>query len=168
MNVKDIKGEVMASSAYLDGKQIGVNLTMTLPGITPSTVEIVAAGGTIELPVYSKLEAMEASITLQGIHGDVIKKLTPERHNLTVNIVQHSVGADKSKHEHIKAHLEVVPKEMPGIESTFGEQTETELPLSVLSYKLIVDGKVVLHVDPIKAIYKVNGKNYAKDYTSKI
>ena len=163
MDIKDLKGAVLASSIYIDGKQVAVNATITLPEITPATTEVMGAGGTIELPVFSKLEAMEASITLPGINGDVLKMLSPERHTLTANIVQQSVGADKSKAEHIKATLEVVPKTVPAIEATYGEAAETEHAFSVLSYKLAVGGKVVLKADPVKGIYKVNGRDYMND-----
>lgn len=163
MQVKDMKGAILASSVYLGGKQIAVNASLTLPEVTPATVEVMAAGGTIELPVHSKIEAMEASITLQGINGEALGLLTPERKRLTANLVQQSVGADSSKAEHVKATLEVVPKTVPSIEATYGEASETEHTFSVLSYKLSVAGKVVLHVDPVKGIYKVNGTDYAKD-----
>lgn len=168
MDIKDLKGAILASSVYIDGKQAAVNAALTLPEITPSTVEIMAAGGTIEVPVFSKLEAMEASITLQGINGDVLDQLTPERHWLTCNLVQQSVGADASKAEHVKATLIVIPKTVPSIEATYGEASETEITFSVLAYKLTVDGKVRLHVDPVKGYYKVNGKNYGKEITSLI
>lgn len=168
MDVKDLKGAVLASSIYIDGKQVAVNATVTLPEITPATVEVMAAGGTIEMPVFSKLEAMEAAVTLQGINGDVLKMLTPERHRLTCNIVQQSVGADSSKAEHVKANMEVIPKTVPAIEATYGEASETELTFAVLSLKLSVGGKVVLHVDPVKGIYKVNGTNFTKAITSMI
>ena len=52
---------------------------------------------------------------------------------------------------------------MPAIEATYGEAAETEHAFSVLSYKLAVGGKVVLKVDPVKGIYKVNGRDYMND-----
>lgn len=168
MDVKDLKGAVLASSVYIDGKQAAVNATLTLPEVTPATVEIMAAGGTVEVPVFTKLEAMEASITLQGINGDVLDMLTPDRHRLTCNLVQQSVGADASKAEHVKAVLVVIPKTLPSIEATYGEASETEITFSVLAYKLTVGGKKVLHVDPVKGYYYVNGTNYGKDITKLI
>jgi P2 family phage contractile tail tube protein len=168
MDIKDLKGAVLASSVYLDGEQSAVNATITLPEVTPATVEVTAAGGTIELPVFTKLEAMEATLAVNGVNGGILKKLTPERHRLTCNIVQQSVGADASKAEHVKASLEVVPKTIPAIEATYGEAAEQEITFSVLSYKLSIAGKVVLKIDPVKGIYKVNGKDYSKEITAMI
>lgn len=168
MDVKDLKGAVLASSVYLDGKQIAVNATLSLPAITPSTTEVTAAGGVVELPVFTKLEAMEATLTLPGINSETMKLMTPERKQLTANIVQQSVGAESSKAEHVKASLVVVPKSLPGIEATYGEASESEHTFSVLSYKLSVGGKVIIHVDPVKGVYKVNGKDYSKEITALI
>lgn len=168
MDIKDMKGAIMASAVYIDGVQVAVNATLSLPEITPATIEVLAAGGTLELPVYSKVEAMEASLTLQGVNGEAIKLMTPERHRLTANLVQQSVGTEKNKAEHIKATLEVMPKTFPAIEATYGEAMELEHTYSVLSYKLAVGGKVILHVDPVKGIFKQNGKDYAKEITAMI
>lgn len=162
MKVTSLKGAVLATSIYSGGSQIGVNVTISLPEVTPSTTEVTAAGGTLELPVLTKLDAMEASLTKQGIDSEWLKALKPEPMDIIANIVQQSVAPDgTSTPQHIKAYLRAVPKTMPAIEATYGEAIEGEITFSVLSYKLTSDGSTFLHIDPVKGIYKVNGKDYA-------
>lgn len=169
MNIKNLKGAVLASSVYCDGFQIAVNATINLPEVAPETTEVTAAGGTLELPVTSKISAMEASISKQGIDRDWLNALQQKPYDLIVNIVQQSVGADGTNTpEHIKAFLRVVPKAIPAIEASYGELMEQEISLAVLSYKLVVNGSTYFHIDPVKGIFKVNGKDYNADILSMI
>lgn len=161
MKIQELKGAILATSVYCGGVQIGVNVAVTLPEVLPETTEVTAAGGTVELPVYSKLQGMEATVTKQGIDKAWLKAVTPDPQDLIVNIVQQSVSPDGiSTPEHIKAFLRVVPKGSPGVEASYGEASENEIAYTVLSYRLTVNGSTFLHADPVKAIYEVNGKDY--------
>lgn len=169
MKVTALKGAVLATSVYSGGSQIGVNVTISLPEVTPATTEVTAAGGTLELPVLNKLDAMEATVTKQGIGAAWLNALKPEPVDLIANIVQQSVSADgTSTPQHIKAYLRAVPKTIPAVEATYGEALEGDITFSVLSYKLTKDGKTYLHIDPVKGIYKVNGKDYAEQVRAMI
>lgn len=167
MKINNLKGAILATSVYSGGTQIGVNVSVTLPEVAPETTEVTAAGGSIELPVLTKLQAMEASVTKQGIDREWLQALTPEPQDLIANFVQQSVSPDgTSKPEHIKAFMRVVPKVIPGIEASYGEASENEITFSVFSYRLTVNGSTYLHADPVKGIYKVNGKDYMGGITS--
>ncbi len=167
MKIQNLKGAILATSVYAGGTQIGVNIAGTLPEVAPETTEVTAAGGIIELPVLSKLQAMEASITKQGIDAAWLKALQPEPFDLIMNFVQQSVSPDgTSSIDHIKAFMRVVPKVIPGIEGTYGEASENEITFSVFNYRLTVNGSTYLHADPVNGIYKVNGKDYMSKITS--
>lgn len=162
MEIQALKGACMASSVYADGVQVGVNIGVSLPEVAMTETEVNAAGGVIALPVWTKLEAMECSITKQGVDPEWLRCMKPEPFDLTVNIVQQSMQTDGTqKAEHIKAHLRVVSKGIPQIEASYGESMEQEVKLSVISYKLIVDGAEYLHVSPKDGIFSVNGKDYS-------
>lgn len=163
MNIQSLKGAVQATSAYIDGVQISVNCTVRLPEVTPATAEINGAGGTIEIPIPTRIEPMEAGLTVQGVSREWLDKLTPEPHTFVANIVQQKVGVDgSSTPEHIKATIKGVPKLDPAIEGSVGEGMELEITIAVHSYKLAINGTTVRHIDPIKGLYKINGKNYAE------
>lgn len=169
MRVQDLKGAVAATSVYFNGRQLAVNATVSLPNPTPTISEVTAAGGTVEIPVHSKIDPMECTITLHGVDKAWLNAITPEPGDLIVNIVQTSVSANGvSEPEHIKAYMRAVNKTEPGIEASYGENIEPELVFSVLSYRQTVNGETYRHFDPIKGIYKVNGKNYADKITAMI
>lgn len=163
MTFKDLKGAYIATSVYAAGDQIGVNIPVTLPEITPVTAEIQAAGGKIELPVWQKVEAMEASITLTGIDKNFLRAMTPEPFDLIINIAQQSVAADGSSSvDHIKVFLRVVPRSAPSLAVTPDESGENELPFSVLSYQLYLNGEKLFEIDVLKGKCLINGKDYSK------
>lgn len=161
MKIQELKGAILATSVYCGGVQIGVNVAITLPDVMPETTEVTAAGGVIELPVYSRLQGMECTVSKQGIDKAWLQAVTPDPQDLIANIVQQSVSPDGiSTPEHIKAFLRVVPKGAAGISATYGEASENEITYSVLSYRLTANGSTFLHADPVKGIYEVNGKDY--------
>ena len=167
MKIQNLKGAILATSIYSGGKQIGVNLTITLPEVTPETTEANAAGGTIELPVCSKIAAMETTISKQGIAPEWLQTLSHDPVELIANIVQQSVSPDgTSSVDHIKVFMRAALKNIPGIEASYGETSENELVFSVLSYRLTVNGRTYLHADPVNGIYKVNGKDYMGEIKS--
>lgn len=167
MKIQNLKGAILATSVYCGGKQIGVNVTITLPEVTPETTEANAAGGTIELPVCSKIAAMESTVSKQGVDPEWLQTLSHDPQELIANIVQQSVSPDgTSTTDHIKAFMRVALKSIPGIEASYGEASENELPFSVFSYRLVINGRTYLHADPVNAIYKVNGKDYMSKITS--
>ncbi len=161
MNIQNLKGAVMATSVYAAGTQIGVNVHITLPTLTPTSAEVTAAGGTINLPITSKIEAMECTITKTGIDKEWLKAVKPEAFDLIANIVQQSVAPDgRTTPDHIKAYMRVAPSAINGLEASYGETSENELTYSVLSYKLTVNGETYTHVDPVKGFFIVGGHDY--------
>ena len=117
MKFQELKGACIASSVYAKGEQIGYNIPIKLPEVTPVIVEIQAAGGKLELPVWQQVEAMEASITKTGVSKEFLESLTPEPFDLISNVAQQSVSADgTSTAQHIKAFMRVIPKSAPGVE----------------------------------------------------
>lgn len=156
----------MADSVYLNGTQVGWNCEVKLPEVTFATAEVNGASGAVELPVYSKTEAMECSIGTSGIGAEWLKTLAFEPADLIVNIVQQSVAPDGTQSpQHFKAFLRVAPKGIPALEATYGESMDTERTFSVFSYRLDVDGKTWLKIDPVKGLVIAAGKNYAEKVT---
>ena len=163
MNIQSLKGAVQATSAYVDGQQIGTNCTVRLPEATPAISEVTGAGGTIEVPMATKIDPMGAGLTVRGVSREWLDKLTPEPHTFVANIVQQKVNTDgSSTPEHIKATFKGIPKVFPSIEASYGESMELEITIAVHSYKLAMNGITVRHIDPIKGIYKINGKDFAE------
>lgn len=62
----DLKGPIIGTTAYDEGKLVGKDVTITLPSVTPVTADF-RAMGTLTLPLPGQIEAMEASITKIGV-----------------------------------------------------------------------------------------------------
>lgn len=168
MNIESLKGAVMADSVYVGGVQIGHNCEIKLPEVTYAKTEVKGASGIIELPIYSKTEAMECSVSTSGIDEGWLASIKPEPFDLIANIVQQSVAPDGTQTpQHFKAFLRVAPNGIPALEASYGESMDTERTFSVFSYRLDVDGKTRFKIDPIKGNVEIGGKNYA-DSVSKM
>lgn len=167
MNTELLKLSCVASSVYKGSDLVGRNVTITLPAVTPATVDVMAAGGTITMPIWQRIGAMETTVSTQGIDDQYAALVTPEPFDLVYNIVQQAVQSDgTSKSEHIKTFSRVIPKVQPGFDLKPGEQADIKIPYSVLSYRVVKDGKEILNVDIPNGKLEVNGKNYMDDINS--
>lgn len=165
MDILNLKGAIQATSLYFGDKKVGQNFTIKTPDVTPALVEVTAGGGTIEIPVPTKIDAMESTFTMQGVAKVWLKRLNQrEKTTVTANLVQTSTNeAGVSKAEHIKVIMTGFPKVLPGIEATYGETTECEIAFATHSVKVYIDGTLYTHVDPVKMIYMVNGEDYTAE-----
>lgn len=161
MNFKTIRSEIVATSVYARGEQVGVNVPVILPAITPETVTVQAAGGKIVLPIWQQLTAMEATVTLKGLDDSFLKSITPRPFDLIVNSVQTAIEADgTSDYDSIKAYMRVIPKSAPAVTAATSAVIENKLAFSVLSYKLEVNGQVYLDIDVPKGRCIIDGNDY--------
>lgn len=167
MKTHDLKGSVLADSVYLGSVLLGNNATFERPEIMPAEAEVNAVSGRVNLPNFNDIDPMECTVTLQGIHRDVLAALTPEPHDLIVNIVQHSAdAAGTTRAEHIKIYMRAIPRGVPALSATYGEIVDFAQTFDVHSYRQTVDGTTYTHIDPVNGIVIVNGKNYADSVTS--
>lgn len=167
MKTHDLKGSILADSVYIGSVLLGNNATIELPEVMPADAEVNAVSGRVNLPNFNDLDPMECTVTVQGVRSDVLATLTPEPHDLIANILQHSATpTGETRAEHIKVYLRVIPRGVPSISATYGEVVDFAQPFVVHSYRVTVDGRTFLHVDPVNGIVEMNGTNYAKKVTS--
>lgn len=160
---KDIPAAVIGSTVYSDGALAARNCTVTLPEVTPTTVEV-PAGGTIELPITGMTDAMEAAVTL-GAPDDGFRSLCQmQSHEVEVRSALDVMGIDGTKRQvGLKAFMTAYAKTIPGISLELASASENELTLGVVRYQLFWDGEEVLLIDQLNNIFKVGGTDYAKD-----
>lgn len=158
-------GAIIADSVYCDGKRVAENVSITLPEVAYKTITIQAMGDMdLPLPVT---DALEATITKIGIDTGLRSLLAYGTHVLECRFVQQVATDDgEIKMQGCKAFLRCTPNKIPSVEIEIGSATETEITLSVMRYHLYADGKEMFLVDKLNNILRINGKNYAKDYTS--
>ena len=160
MNLTNINGAIQRTSVYVDGNLLAFNTTVTLPDITPTLSELLGAGGTFEMPVYSKLEPMECTVNVSGTSNPLFSACKPGKHELQVNLPQAVVKTDGSfSNAHIKAYLTVLPKMIPGGDYAWGEVKENSITFSVVSYKITVDGETKFDVNVLSGDFEVDGSD---------
>lgn len=160
---KDLQGAVLANTVYADGELCCRNATITLPEIANTTVEL-KAGGTIELPITSNVDAMEATITLGAPDNGFGALAIPSAHDVEVRWVQDSMDIEgKVRQVGYKAFMRAYSKTIPGLSIEVGSASENELTLGITRYQLYADGEEVLCIDQLNSIYRVNGTDYAAD-----
>lgn len=160
---KEITGPVLASRAYVDGALVGKNVGVTLPEVTPQTIEIEAMGK-LSLPMWHLLEDMEAKVTKPGTDLGLGRMLGGKKLSLEIRWAQEAVGPSGDMREFgCKAFITGIPKSLPGSELTPGEATENELTYAVLRYQLFVDEEEMICIDRLATKCMVAGIDYAKD-----
>jgi len=155
-------------NVYLDGtKMIGIAAASTLPEVNmkTSTVSGVGVNGEIDSPTLGQFESMEQEIqfnTLYSTATEMLNPLTPI--NLTFRAAQQvysKAGGYVFKSLRI-VEMGRVKKFKPGkIEK--GEGMEASITLE-LTYLLVeVDKKVIMEIDKLNQVYKVNGVDMLAD-----
>ena len=162
----DKPGGIPANTVYCDGVIVARDVTVTLPEVTASTVEIMM-GGPQDLPITGHIESMELSIAKNGVDVQMGLLMEPRRHMIEVRAVQDKlINSGEKIQEQIKAFLGCVPTTLPGIELTVGEISENELTFSVLRYQLYVNNREVFLVDKPNNILRANGTDFARNIES--
>lgn len=143
------------------GNELGRDMGVTLPEVTYQTIDMKTMG-TRTFPIRYLLDDMEATITAEGV--DMNTGELAEGGDFEYRFAQLAInrfGGDRLYG--CKAFFHGTPKNIPGFENTVGENAENEFTYSVDRYRLLVDGKEMIHIDRNNNIIKINGKDYAQE-----
>lgn len=156
-----INGPIEANTTYVDNSLAGKNLTFSNPEISAITAEVEAMG-TMTLPLWSRLENMEANITKIGQDANYGKLIEPKMKTIEHRWIQSQIDANGNvKSIGCKVFWRCIPINVPAIEVTTGESVEGQITYTVTRYNLIVDGKEIVLVDRLTGTVKINGKDYS-------
>lgn len=137
----DIVGAVVGTSAYVDNVQVGRDVALRLPTLTPATVDVKAMG-TFTIAVWQLLENMEAAITKIGHDKGLKAALSPVPKNYEFRWVQTVTDANgNTRNVGCKAFIRASANVANGADIVVGEAPETEIPLTATSYRLVIDGE---------------------------
>ena len=157
----NISGPVVASTAYVNNVLVARDVAITLPEVTPTTVDVQAMG-TMSLPVWPLLENLEAAITKIGVDNGLGSMLKPKPLPLELRWVQTATDANATtKNVGCKAFLRGIPNKIPEIGLTVGEASENECTFTLTRYQLMVDGAEMFLIDRLAGILRIAGKDYA-------
>lgn len=162
----NISGPIIASTVYVDGELVARDVAMTLPEVTPVSVDLQAMG-TMSMPVWQLIENMELAITKIGVDLGLRSIIKPNMKPIECRWVQTVTDANgNTKNVGCKAFFRGIPNKITGIAVTVGEQAENECTISVTRYGLFVDGEEMFLIDRLAGIVRIDGKDYAGDISS--
>lgn len=161
-----ICGPVLGTTAYSNNTLVGRNVNITLPEVTPQTIDMQAMG-TMSLPIWHLLEDLEFAITKIGTDLGLGAMLGGKKLSLEVRWAQESVdGLGNLREFGCKAFVSGFPKIIPGSEITPGETTENEMTYTVARYQLIVDEEEIVKIDRFANQCFIAGTDYARDIST--
>jgi len=162
----DLKGPIVANTAYVDGQLVAKDVTATLPPVTPKTADYKAMG-TMTLPMLGQIDSMELTITKIGIDLGLARLARFKRMDIELRWVQDAMQSDGSvKPEGCKAFLRAIAKGIPGIGLETGNPSENELTHEVTRYQLYVGGAELWLIDRLAQIMRIAGTDYYRDISS--
>lgn len=166
MNHIDIRGPVLASTVRSGGVLSAKDVTVTLPSITPLTIEV-RAMGTLTLPVWALLENMEMTINKIGVDMGLARFARMEIDDHEFRWVQNVIKADgRSTPEGCKAFVRAVPLSIPGTAVEIGVAPESDISFSATRYQLFAGGEELWCIDRLAGICRIYGKDYYKEIES--
>ena len=151
-------------NVYMDGtRMVGVVPDVDLPEIGMKASEVEGAGmlGVLDSPTIGQFESIEQELKFNVLYSDAINMLNPlEAVNLTFRAAQQVY--DKSGGYVFKGLRIVeqgrVKKFKPG-KLKRAEGMEATVTMELTYILVEVDGVVMMEIDKLNQVYKVNGKD---------
>lgn len=161
-----ISGAVVADTAYMDGTLVARDLSITLPEVTPLTVDLPMLG-TFTMPMWTLFENMQLTVTKIGVDTGISKMIKPESINIELRGVHPIVNADSTtKNAKNKIFLKGISLGVPGFGWEIGSLSENEYNYSCIRYEYQLDGEQVFLIDRAAHQVRVNGKDYFAEIES--
>lgn len=160
-------------NVYMNGtKMIGLTEDVSLPEINMKTDTVEGPGikGEIDSPTIGQFESMPATLKFRTLYSSAPDLMDPTAtQNITLRAAQQVL--DRTSGYAFKS-LRIV---LGGRTKSFnpgtvqrGEGMDAELVIEVTYYLIEVDGQVVVEIDKLNDVYKVNGKDLLADINAMI
>ena len=164
--------KVFNARVYIDGTDfIAKAEEVDLPKVRFKFADTKALGIYAESELPTGLDKMEARIKFNSVYPDFVA-LAADPFSVRTVIVRapYQVWTQQgvSKTAPLKAELRGFFKEFDTAKLKRADSAEAEATLSVIYYKLEVDGEEIVEVDTFNNIYRVKGKDILQDYRSAI
>ena len=164
--------KVYNANVYINGNNLaGQAKEVDLPKIKPKFADISGLGlyGEAEVPIG--MEKMESRLLMNSVYPEFVEVVSNPRKAATVIIRSTMTGFDQNGvqfEKPLKAEMRGFFKESDTGKFKQGESTEAEATMSVIYYKLDLDGQPVVEIDVFNNIYKVKGEDLLKDFRANL
>lgn len=157
-----ISGPVVGSTVYCENALVARDVNFTLSEITPVVAELQATGS-LSLPIWALLEALETTITKIGIDEGLGRLIKPNMKPLEFRWVQTLTDANGvTRNVGCKAFIKGIPANIPAISVAMGEPIEGEIRIATVRQALFVDGEEYLLIDKLAGKVRIGGVDYAE------
>lgn len=160
------KGAILATSVYVDGK-LGADDAEIVPPDVEFLTATLQAAGELTVPLAGLVSDMEFGITVAGASKELNALSQPEQHTVVCNAVQQVVGINGAvSEEQVKYTVTGFGKKVPSATAKQGEASSQAYTISVISYKMAVNGEEITNINKLSGDCVVNGKNYGSNIRS--
>lgn len=160
------------ANIYINGNSLlGKAEEITLPSITYKMAEHKALGmiGTMEF--FAGIEKMEAKVKWNSFYTDVMKQAGDPFTNVQMQVrssVEQYTSNGRTAQVPAICYMSAAYKSFPMGSFKQHDNVELESNLSVYYCKLEIDGQVVIEIDVMANIYKVDGVDLFAQYRANI
>ncbi|MHC1747435.1 MAG: phage major tail tube protein [Cellulosilyticaceae bacterium] len=162
-----IPDKLIAYRAYKDGKDLLGIADVELPEIEMMSDTIKGAGisGEVDLPTLGHIGAMSMTINWRTVNPNLVALSVPIAHALDFRASQQVFDnvAGRLKTVAVKHIVRAIPKKITPGKMETGATTDSGNEFSVIYYKIVVDGKVAVEIDPFNYIYIIDGIDYLSE-----
>lgn len=142
---------------------------VALPSLEFLTQKITGAGlyGELEVVLAGQLAAMEMTINMSTLNKQGIKLSTPRTHTWELREAQQALDSENNmKINKVKHIIKGVPKTLAAGTLKPNSTSDPNLHASILSWKMFIDNKLNMHIDPLNRICVMDGIDYAAEIRS--
>lgn len=156
------------ANIYANGASLlGRAEEIMLPAIKHKMVDHKALGmvGTAEF--FAGIDKMEAKIKWNSFYLDVLKKVADPTTPVQLQVrssLENWGSAGRQSQKAVVCYITAAYKDFPGGSFKQHDNVEAESNLSVYYYKMEIDGQVIVEIDVLANIYKVDGVDILATY----
>ncbi len=158
--------KLQAAVVYLEGRELVGVADVELPKVEFDSESLKGFGiaGEVDVPNPAAIKPMETKLKFRTVTDQFTKLSAPQTTEIEILGSIQDVAPDKTiKTRQIRAFMKVAPKGASPGKLEQSKPMDSELTLSVFAYKLEVDGRMLIEVDPIAMKCTINGVDYLQE-----
>jgi P2 family phage contractile tail tube protein len=160
------------ANVYLDGKSfLGKAEEISLPQIKHMLSEHKAIGMVGKMKFFAGIESMEAKVKWNSLYPDAMKKMANPVQMIQLQVrgsLETYESGGRTAQQPVVCYISCFPMDIPMGNYKQHDNVELESNLNVTYCKMEINGDVIVEVDIMSNIYKVDGVDILAQYRENI
>lgn len=160
------------ANVYVDGNSLlGRAEEINLPDIKHKMAEHKAIGMVGSAEFFSGIDKMECSIKWNSFYSEVLKKAANPMTAVQLQVrssLENYTSQGRTAQLPVVAFISAAYKNFPGGNFKQHDNVEVSSQLSVYYYRLEINGEVIVEIDVLANIYKVDGVDLLAQYRANL